>query len=129
MAIMVNNDNKLHVLPWLCRFILLLHHLLVCFSEVMFNVVILQHLLLASSTKLLTVFWKGFASFCYKNMYFINIVVFSYMCFSNLLVVLCESKMHQSFAAKSPKIGFQECRSKVLQNLPRGAFCNTFDLH
>ena len=27
------------------------------------------------------------------------------------------------------KIGFQECRSKVLQNAPRGAFCNTFDLH
>ena len=120
MAIMVNNDNQLHVFPWLCRFILLLHHLLVCFSEVIVNVVILQHLLLASSTKLLTVFWEGFASLCYKNMYFINIVVFSYMCLSNLLVVhLCESKMHQSFAGKSPKIVFQECRSKVLQNFSR----------
>ena len=35
---------------------------------------------------------------------------------------------------KKTKIGFQEqlllkCRSKVLQNAPRGAFCNTFDLH
>ena len=32
------------------------------------------------------------------------------------------------------KNGFQyrlllKCRSKVLQNTPRGAFCNTFDLH
>ena len=45
MAIIANDDNKLHVLLWLCRFILLLHHLLVCFSEVMYNVVILQHLL------------------------------------------------------------------------------------
>ena len=36
------------------------------------------------------------------------------------------------------RLGFQnwfskqiiaKCRSKVLQNAPRGAFCNTFDLH
>ena len=32
--------------------------------------------------------------------------------------------------SKRPKIGFQdECRSKVLQNASRGAFCNTFNLH
>ena len=24
---------------------------------------------------------------------------------------------------------FAECRPKVLQNAPKGAFCNTFDLH
>ena len=70
MAIMVNNDNQLHVLPWLCRFILLLHHLLICFSEVMFNVVILQHLLLASSTKLLTVFWESSLHYAIKHVFY-----------------------------------------------------------
>ena len=35
---------------------------------------------------------------------------------------------------KNTKSGFQyrvslKCRTKVLQNAPRGAFCNTFDLH
>ena len=27
------------------------------------------------------------------------------------------------------KTNYAKCRSKVLQNAPRGAFCNTFDLH
>ena len=27
------------------------------------------------------------------------------------------------------KTDYRLCRSKVLQNSPRGAFCNTFDLH
>ena len=30
---------------------------------------------------------------------------------------------------KRPLSKYQKCRSKVLQNAPRGVFCNTFDLH
>ena len=38
-----------------------------------------------------------------------------------------------SHSNRTPKVGFQYqlflMQVKVLQNAPRGAFCNTFDLH
>ena len=50
-----------------------------------------------------------------------------YMLYNTVKPVLSNHSKRAQKWFSAPIIA--ECRSKVLQNAPRGAFCNTFDLH
>ena len=41
----------------------------------------------------------------------------------------CVNDQYQKDQKWSSRPSIAQCRSKVFQNAPKGAFCNTFDLH
>ena len=65
------------------------------------------------------------------NMYYTHPYFYPVNCSIPVVSMYCKTCLKRPLR-KNTKIGFQYRfigRSKVLQNAPRGAFCNTFDLH